>query len=288
MAQRQMEPNPLATLVGLRSRSNMTGAPGMTNRALDVVSGDDWMEPSETELLDMQDAEGVGTRTSRGGDYTTVRSRDSLRDSGMQTLKRTLGLAEIEAANEAEVEMAPERLRGQNQLRERQLANQGAERVARIGADQRVQVAEANAAAKEDALSRLLQGAPNDRSVSVSGVGSVGAPRTAANRPAPPVQQGLYDAVTKARQARDSSMFAPIQRKMGMTPSVDTAYEQALTNVIHRMGNMDDAQSVAAALQGYPGDIKAKMAAAQADPNFEFDLTQLDPYTQQYLELKVR
>lgn len=103
----------LASLLKMKSPSNMGGAPGMSKRALDVTAGTDWMEPSEDELLEAQNTEGVGTHSSPNGTYQSVRSRNDLRDSGMQVLKRKLGMAEIEHSQKMEAVERPLHIKGQ-------------------------------------------------------------------------------------------------------------------------------------------------------------------------------
>jgi hypothetical protein len=98
--------------------------------------------------------------------------------------------------------------------------------------------------------------------------------------------------VLKAQKAYTQSQGTIPSLTRRLTGGQDTAgqaYEMALTNYLGRAGSLADTQSAAQALTKVPGGtIEERLANAQNDPNFPYDLSDLDPYELEYLKLKVR
>lgn len=84
-----------------------------SKRSLDVVTGMDAFEPTDLELQDEQVARGQASYGETGGSYGFIPSRESLRESKMQELRRALGLSGIQHQQEMEKELLPIQVKGQ-------------------------------------------------------------------------------------------------------------------------------------------------------------------------------
>lgn len=103
----------LQALLKLKSPSSFTpsGDDYYDKRHAAIVGGEADLEPSELELMGVQD-------------QMPGMSRDRIRDSAMQHLRRTLGLKQIEHQQDMEKATAPEQIRGQYGLKAAELEGQ--------------------------------------------------------------------------------------------------------------------------------------------------------------------
>lgn len=143
----------LQTLLKMKSPSNFSveGAdPYMLKRQAQIASGDDALAPSELEQMQ--------TQAGLGNAGLGV-SRDMVRDSGINSLKQKLGIMNATEEAKGRAAIAPEIVKGQFGLQERQLQNEGdltkqesangsAGNVATIGAKSRTDAATIAANAK--------------------------------------------------------------------------------------------------------------------------------------------
>jgi hypothetical protein len=99
----------LETLLALKGGSNMnsTGDAYLDKRRSAIHTGEADYEPSEMELMDAQNV------SAPGSPYGVSLSRDRVRDSAMQTMRRTLRLDDREHGQTMERVTAPEHIRGQ-------------------------------------------------------------------------------------------------------------------------------------------------------------------------------
>ena len=112
----------------LASDNNMTptGDDYFDKRHARIMAGEDQFEPSELEQREMQNTRG----TSTSGPYTSIMSRDAIRDSGLHELKRKLSLERIAHQQAVEKAQAAELVRGQFGLQEEAMRGQNAMAVA--------------------------------------------------------------------------------------------------------------------------------------------------------------
>lgn len=109
----------LQTLLKMKSPSNFSpeGAdPYVLKRQAQIAGGDDALAPSELEQ--MQTQAGLGDRGLGV-------SRDMIRDSGINSLKQKLGIMNATEEAKGRAAIAPEIVKGQFGLQERQLQNEG-------------------------------------------------------------------------------------------------------------------------------------------------------------------
>jgi hypothetical protein len=114
-----INPQSTSLLARLRSLSNVGAAP--SQRALDVMTGDDAYEPTEGELIQQQLApvqKGGGTYEAESGNTSGVLSRDLLREAGAANFKRKLRAL-------SDQYIAPEQIKGQTDLLKQGMANSG-------------------------------------------------------------------------------------------------------------------------------------------------------------------
>jgi hypothetical protein len=267
--------NPMESLRTMLRMPSITNVSSLSDRGLDIAQGLGDYEPDETELMSAQN--------ELGG---TV-SREALRKGAMQHIKRRLA----DASTAQQYKLQQEGAQGQRELAKQRLANEGSSNVARIQTEGKAAQAEAAANAKQAALDALLQGVGNSgRSVSVPGVGSIGA-----ERPAPGQSRNAQP--TDAQMKRLNSTrgnfqgFSPLSSAYewftGKPSGERTAYGSELEGILQRAGSMTDMNEMLGMLAQYPGSIDQKMAAAQADENFDFDLSQLSPYEREYMQFKL-
>lgn len=99
------------------------------------------------------------------------------------------------------------------------------------------------------------------------------------------VPQQMYTAVANARNGYEGGT-SKLGRMIGLNGGT-REYTQALESLFDRKGTLDDLSKVAARLGQYGGDLDSNIAAAQQDPNFEYDLSGLDDMERAYLALKL-
>lgn len=260
MAQQyQRDPNALATLLRLREPSNLTNR---SQHELDIITGADDLGPSDLELQGIQEQ----TTLRTPGGYTANFSREKIRDSAMQTLKRKLALGAIEHQQQMEKTLAPKRIEGQFQV-------EAAERSAKAAAD-RLQ-------AQQDAIAerqRVTQEGLDRRLAEQERIGD----ERVAMRPAPGSRGGTpTEGMVKRLREAQSNYGGTVNsffRRFGADGG-RTAYSQALTDVLDRKGTLRGlSQAVAEAkAQG----MTAEQALADAAANG----VQLDPYEQEFVKL---
>lgn len=250
----------------LRRLRPPTTDPYVTRRTDEIYSGLDDMIPEagSADIRQLQD--------ESGGRY----SRDSIRSGAMGNLRQLLKRGQIEHGQV----MEREGQRGQFQL-------EGQDRAAKIAADRFDATTEASD--RRTAASQEGQ----DRRLALQIAAASGRQKDAqdfkvnnptATQAAVPGQ--MYDAINKAEAAR-SGWAQPLKRLIWGKTSEDNQYEQTLANYLDRKGELEDAQAVLSRLGRYQGSLDERIAASQADPNFEYDLSTLDPYTRKYLALKL-
>jgi len=261
--------NPLQSLRSLMGLQSVSNVGNLSDRGLDVAAGIDQYEPDEQELKAAQ--------MQTGGSV----SREDIRKSAMGNVRQKL-------AERAQQQQRQDQLLAQQEESARQkqmLVNEGNANVARITGDSRVNQAESAANAKQAALDAMLKAlGGGDRSMSVSGVGSVGAPpRNTGATAAQNVPEGMDKRLQDARSKTQG--FHPLdflQRKMGGTPAADTQYDAALTSVLTRMGVLEDLQGDASTLANTPGaTLDERIAAAGGDAS------SLHPYEREWLSRKL-
>lgn len=249
----------LQTMLRMRGPSNVSAMP--SRRSLDVLTGDDQFEPSEAELIAAQNAEGVG-KFSDGGVVAGL-SREQLRDSAMQGLRRTLGLKSIEHQQEMEAAERPLHIKGRYEV-------EAATRSAEAAMDrvlQQQQGQDRRTAAQVD--SRM--GLQNDQQQHQAGMQEDRQAAMAA-RPQTSVPQALYKAVEDARTQR-GGLINRIQRATRIGDDGTNAYASALLAVLDRQGLSRAAQAALADVQN-GGTLTAE------------DEAFLGPYAMEYIKLK--
>lgn len=255
----------LATLLKLRSATNVSGIP--TNRGLDVATGMDEFEPTEQELMDAQ------STPTTSGPYQVFKSRDSIRDNAMQTLRRTMGLQAQEHEREMEGKLKPIQERGRYDVQVAQEETKAAEAARRSNQDailERQREAR-DFQAQQNELNRANAAAlQEDRQAAAAAGGSQN-----------PIPATMYGAAEKARGTFNSPM-SRLGRMVGLGGGAD-AYESSLTNILDRKGTLAEVQEVLGVLQGVQGgSIDERIANSGVA-----GLQQLDPYERQYLALKL-
>jgi hypothetical protein len=256
------DPNALRTLLRLGSPSNLPGTqdPYAAKRMAQTALGEDELAPSDFLLKQAQveqarvpeDFDPQSTlhgpvnslrhapvrKPASPGMFITSHSRDEMRDAGIGLLKQKLGLQAAEHGMEMERETAKARVEGEYDLRGRELSNEGQMNVARTYADQRAETAQNNLAAREAAYEemRLAAEADPNRSVSRSGVGSIGAARQdpAAKGPSAGVRTqiareraALAKAVSEAEPYAISKMFGRTNPRQAELEMFDTTLAYA-------------------------------------------------------------
>jgi hypothetical protein len=271
--------NPLEALRTLTGMNTGTNVRNLDARGLDIAQGYGDYEPSEVELMDAQN--------ELGGSV----SRESLRSGAMSHIKRKLAEGQTAQNYKMQVEGAQH----QRELGKQRLANEGSSNVARIQTEGKAAQAEMQANAKQAALDAMLeQFGGTGRGFNVSGVGGVSPERAAG----PTTRQLPTDQMNKTlRESRGAYRGShPIDAVLDSVPGLSalsgtnrrrTEYEQSLQSILHRSGSLQDLNDAMAGLAQYPGSLQDKIAAAQQDDSFEFDLSGLDPYEQEYLKLKL-
>ena len=135
-------------------------------------------------------------------------------------------------------------------------------RAAEAASQGRIAAADVNAQAAMDKLRELLGvygGAGSDRSLSVAGVGSIGATPKASTTSRPMVvPKHAQDLLQKARDAyQGGGAMGTIRSFLGMGPSQDTtaAYRGALENALRAQGptTLNDISTFSGQLQNMPG-----------------------------------
>lgn len=105
--------NPSANLDSLRALQTISNVrPGgrtRTPRELDILTGDDRFEPTELEQLE--------TQLDIMGDTGIGVPRETIRSSGLQALKRKLGLEQVEHEQQLERAVVPARVKGEYDVR---------------------------------------------------------------------------------------------------------------------------------------------------------------------------
>ena len=268
MAQVGTSTDNLRTL--LRMRPPVTD-PYVRRRQTEIDSGYDDMVPD----ADSVDAHLAQTDTFAETGWAP--SRDSIRSSGLQKLRTTLRLDDRKHGQV----MEREKQRGDFDLKKEEVSAKSlADRLRytqeSIGGRQ-----DANQAAIMDRLNKTIaaQGARQEDAQQHR----TEHPTSSARQPLVPAQ--LYQQADKARSSYEGVMSS-VGRKLGLDGGAAN-YEQSLTNILDRKGELEDAQAVLNGLTRYKGSLDERIAAAQSDDTFEFDLSQLDPYTRQYLSLKI-
>ena len=260
--------SPLAVLMRMRSPSNMTstGDPYLDKRRQQIIGGDDELAPSE---LDQHLAQTQLSSQGAGGF-----SRDMIRDSGINALKKKLGLMQLQS----EADTADEHVRGQYGVKQAEI---GAREAASRQAANQEAIAARQEASQAAMMERLQQSlTQRDTAREDQQQFKVENP-TGASRTTVPAQ--LYDAVNKARGGYESMANNPVSRFLfgnGRT----SAYETALTNVLDRKGTLSEVQEVLPVLQQAPGASVDEKIANSGVPG----LQSLDPYERQYLQLKLQ
>ena len=247
----------------LRRLRPPTTDPYVTRRTDEIYSGLDDMIPEagSADIRQLQD--------ESGGRY----SRDSIRAGGIANLRQLLKRGQIEHGQV----MEREGQRGQFQLEgQKQAAQIAADRfdATQEASDRRFEASQAGQDRRQErqiAAAMSRQDDAQDFKVN----------NPTATRAAVPGQ--MYDAINKAEKALPTN---PLTRFFYGTKA-NAQYEQTLANYLDRKGELEDAQAVLSRLGRYQGSLDERIAASQADPNFEYDLSTLDPYTRKYLALKL-
>lgn len=242
-----------------------TSDPYLSRRTEEITSGIDDMV-SDADSAELREAQG-----KVGGGF----SRDAIRTSAMGDLRQRL---KLDAAKQA-YELDKENAKGAWGVREQEAAGRAAGDRLRYTQDSQNARSEANQAAIMARLDKTIgaQGARQEDQQTFKAEQKASGPAPSA------VPLGMYDAVTKAEQALPRN---PVT-KMLFGKGANATYESALTNYLDRKGELSDAQAVAQSLTKYQGSLEDRIAAAQADPAFKYDLSGLDPYTRKYLGLKI-
>lgn len=107
----------------------------------------------------------------------------------------------------------------------------------------------------------------------------------AAKRTTTPVPYQQMKALTDSKTAYESPLNGLV-RKVGANGG-RREYENALTAVLDRKGDLGDLTKIASGLQQYPGSIDDKINAANSDDAFPYDLSSLDDLHRAYLNLKL-
>jgi len=270
------DPNALRALLGMQALSNQATPgvdPFVAKRRAQIYSGEDALANSEVEQRRAQMAE-----------PTLGLSREQYRDDAMNKLKKTLGMQQIQAQQELALKMAPEQLKGEYDLRGREMSNEGQLNVAKTYAQQREETAAANNAARAQAQQEMFmqhQADPN-RSMTVAGVGSIGAAPRQATPPNTTVPAPLYKAVDEAKAAYESYANNPLGRTL-FGASRNNNYSSALTNLLDKKGTLQEVEEVFGILRGVDGATIEEKIANSGDPAMQA----LDPYERQYLQLKL-
>jgi hypothetical protein len=255
----------LETLLALKSPSNMTATndPYADKRKAAIMGGSADFEPSDLELHQAQDA--------MGGVY----SRDMIRDSGMQSLRRTLGLQDIKHRQDMERVTAPEMIKGEYGVREAEATGRAAGDRLRFSADATAQRQDDNQKAIMDRLNLTIgaAGARQEDQQAFKEAHPTGVNTT--------VNPALYAAVQKAQAGYDSTMSSLARRmnqdggRQGLT--------SALTALLDKKGTLRDVGEVATHIT--KNKIPGKSIDEVINNSHEPGLAQLDPYERKYLAL---
>ncbi len=222
----------------------LDGLPGYERQ---TFKGMEAFEPSEAELRVMQ------SQPDTGG-----MSRDMLRDFIMGKAQRGQEEQQIQHGQKLELAVEPAKIAGGLDIEQQRVANQGGldqarltgqfgverERVAGAGALQRQQSEDAARAASQKQFGELARQFGGNRSLSMSGVGSIGAEPSAGS------QNTLLAAITNARSLKSSPQA---QRDPKLAAQIDAQLQQALSNYVANSGFSDESKSIAQEAMGKPG-----------------------------------
>lgn len=247
--------------------SALDGLPGYQSKSF---PGMDAFEPSEAELRVLQ------SQPDTGG-----MSRDMLRDFLMGKTQRGLEQDKIQHGQKLELATEPQRIAGQYDVEQQQVANQGgleqAQMTGQYGvrreqaagdAALRKQQAEDTARSgnidKFGALARQLGG---NRSVSMSGIGSIGSEPSAGS------QSTLIRDITAARGAKARAAAAGNSNALAQA---DAALQAAVAGYVANSGFSDGAKNIADEVMKNPtlldlGDVDQILDA------LDYDLEVLPP-----------
>lgn len=278
MPQTPLNLDSLRTLLRMPTTSRVQDTDGfVARRRNDIVSGVDDLVP-DADGADIRMAQQDAGRKGYGGI-----SRDMIKQDTISKVKNLLGMGEIEHGREMEQDEHRERLRGEYDLRGREISNEGQRDVARTYADQRYNQALAVNESKQQQIDAMLRGAPQDRSVSVAGVGSVGAPpRQGATRTsATTVPDQMDKRYQTAKTTYDGGWNSLVRKLPGGFDGGRQGYETALTSVLERKGTLQNV------LQGIKSGMAEGLSADELIQDAEANGFPLGPHEQEYIRLKV-
>lgn len=260
--------NPLETLHNMLSISNVGK---LDQRGLDLAQGYGDYDPSDAELMDAQLETGSGMSREALRTGTMSHIKQKLAQQGQQQAYK-MDLAHEKTAAEAQARAA------QNEAilaRQRELADERANQAALTREDN--QQFQSGQQAERLAQQELLAG---QRQAAGSRNTMVPADMDKRLSDTRKTYQGSHPVDYLLDKLPGGGMLSGTQGRR-------QDYENSLVSVLTRQGSMQDLQAAVQGLAQYPGGLQDKLAAADADPNFEFDLSGLDPYEQEYMKLKL-
>lgn len=148
-----------------------------------------------------------------------------------------------------------------------------------------VEAAKASGAAGMDRLIASQQGQDQRTQAVIQGEQQRQQQALAARHSSVPIPFQQMKAMTDAKTAYEGPLNS-LLRKVGANGG-RREYENNLTSVLERKGDLGDLTKIASGLQQYPGTLDDKINAAQGDNNFPYDLSSLDDLHRAYLQLKL-
>ncbi len=248
--------------------------PFVTRRSAEIHSGLADMAPEDDDL-DMHLAQQeIAGRTG------WAPSRDAIRGSVVSKLRSALGQGAIKHQQDLELE---ER-KGAFEIEKERIGAAALGDRLRFGQDQIGQRQEQNQAAIMARLEKTLgaQGGRQEDAQAFTAEQNAQRQAAAAARP-----QAIPQTYNKAIEDAEANMPGNPFTRYFRGESANRQLETALTGYLDRAGELQDAQAVASQLSRYQGSLDDRIAQAQNDPDFEYDLSQLHPYTRKYLGLKL-
>lgn len=249
----QQKVNPLdsvKSLLRMSGSSNMTptGDKYFDKRRQQIIGGDDELAPSQLEQHLVQD--------ELGGTY----SRDMIRDAGISTLKRKLGLI----GAEAQAKIQPEIIRGEYGVRAARESAVAAENRRQASANDSFERQERSQNSMMERLEKTL-GATSARQED----------RQQHDIDNPNAGRGVTQGtLTQLQKVREGMPGNPLTRYFG-GDAANERLKGALANVLEQRGTLGPVSKAAAALK----------AGEQLNEEEQQWLQTLGPYEQEYLKL---
>lgn len=209
------DPNALGVLSKFMGRSNAGNLP--TSYLGDAQGYGDMLPGADSPELKIAQ-EQIAKETGMGF------SRDALRSNVLDSLRKQLGLQNIEHQQKKEQLAVGPTVGGEYDIRQQEVANRGGADVARITGDSRLNAAEATASARDASMQALLAAAAGgNRSVSVSGVGSIG------REPSQALPANVLNSLNKMREQAKASEPWGLSKLVLRSPSKVDQLETAIS-----------------------------------------------------------